>query len=69
VTYAPGQYTGYAALVIPGINEAIDKHDLELTQQQVAVLTAALNRAAKILAHPHQPLRWSQNCRVLPCAG
>ena len=47
--YAPGQYTGYAAVVIPGVNEAIDKHDLERTRQQIAVLTAALNRAAKVL--------------------
>jgi len=23
--YAPGQYTGYAAVVIPGVNEAIDR--------------------------------------------
>ena len=30
--YAPGQYTGYAAVVIPGVNEAIDKHDLERTR-------------------------------------
>ena len=45
--YAPGQYTGYAAVVIPGVNEAIDKHDLERTRQQIAVLAAALNRAAK----------------------
>jgi len=47
--YAPGQYTGYAAVVIPGINEAIDKHDLARTQQQIASLAAALNRAAKVL--------------------
>jgi N-acetylated-alpha-linked acidic dipeptidase len=47
--YAPGQYTGYAAVVIPGINEAIDKHDLDRTRQQIAVLAAALNRAAKVL--------------------
>jgi len=47
--YAPGQYTGYAAVVIPGINEAIDKHDLARTQQQISVLAAALNRAAKVL--------------------
>ncbi len=47
--YAPGQYTGYAAVVIPGVNEAIDKHDLERTRQQIAVLAAALNRAAKML--------------------
>jgi N-acetylated-alpha-linked acidic dipeptidase len=47
--YAPGQYTGYAAVVIPGVNEAIDKHDLERTGQQIAVLAAALNRATKVL--------------------
>jgi len=49
VIYAPGQYTGYAAVVIPGVNEAIDKHDLERTRQQIVVLAAALNRAAKVL--------------------
>jgi N-acetylated-alpha-linked acidic dipeptidase len=47
--YAPGQYTGYAAVVIPGVNEAIDKHDLERTRQQIAVLTEALDRATKVL--------------------
>ncbi len=47
--YAPGQYTGYAAVVIPGVNEAIDKGDAALTQQQLGVLAAALNRASKVL--------------------
>ena len=47
--YAPGEYTGYAAVVIPGVNEAIDKGDLERCRQQLAVLAAALNRAAKTL--------------------
>ncbi len=47
--YAPGQYTGYAAVVIPGVNEAIEKRDLDRTRQQIAVLTAALNRASKAL--------------------
>jgi N-acetylated-alpha-linked acidic dipeptidase len=47
--YAPGQYTGYAAVVIPGINEAIDKHDIDRTRQQIVALTAALNRATKTL--------------------
>jgi N-acetylated-alpha-linked acidic dipeptidase len=47
--YAPGQYTGYAAVVIPGVNEAIDKRDLERTRQQITVLAAALNRAARVL--------------------
>ena len=49
VIYAPGQYTGYAAVVIPGVNEAIDKRDLERTRQQIAVLAGALNRATKVL--------------------
>jgi N-acetylated-alpha-linked acidic dipeptidase len=47
--YAPGEYTGYAAVVIPGVNEALDKGDRERTRQQLAVLTAALERAAKTL--------------------
>jgi N-acetylated-alpha-linked acidic dipeptidase len=47
--YAPGEYTGYAAVVIPGVNEALDKADAERARQQLAVLTEALNRAAKVL--------------------
>jgi N-acetylated-alpha-linked acidic dipeptidase len=49
VIYAPGEYTGYAAVVIPGVNEALDKGDAERARQQLAVLTAALDRAAKAL--------------------
>jgi len=48
--YAPGVVTGYAAVVIPGINEAIDAHDHTLAAQQLAVLTQALDRAAAILS-------------------
>ena len=47
--YAPGEYTGYAAVVIPGVNEALDQGDSERTRQQLAVLAAALDRAAKTL--------------------
>jgi N-acetylated-alpha-linked acidic dipeptidase len=47
--YAPGEYTGYAAVVIPGVNEAIDRKDLAVTQQQLQVLTDAINRAAGVL--------------------
>jgi len=47
--YAPGEYTGYAAVVIPGVNEALDKHDLARSQQQVDAVAAALNRATKVL--------------------
>jgi N-acetylated-alpha-linked acidic dipeptidase len=51
--YAPGQYTGYAAVVIPGINESIDRRDLDRTRQQVAALSTALNRAARVLESYH----------------
>lgn len=47
--YAPGVYTGYAAVVIPGVNEAIDGGNLERAQQQIAALAAAVNRAAGVL--------------------
>ena len=47
--YAPGEYTGYAAVVIPGVNEALDKGNSDAARQQLAVLAAALDRAAKTL--------------------
>ncbi len=47
--FAPGEYTGYAAVVIPGVNEAIDAKDADLASRQLNVLTQALNRAAQTL--------------------
>jgi N-acetylated-alpha-linked acidic dipeptidase len=47
--YAPGEYTGYAAVVIPGVNEAIDAHDATTAQQQLGVLAEAVTRAAVTL--------------------
>ena len=47
--YAPGQYTGYAAVVVPGVNESIDAKNKQLTQEQLQVLADALNRAAAVL--------------------
>jgi N-acetylated-alpha-linked acidic dipeptidase len=47
--YAPGEYTGYAAVVIPGVNEALDKGDSDRARQQLTSLAAALERAAKTL--------------------
>ena len=47
--YAPGEYTGYAAVVIPGVNEGLDKGDSDRARQQLASLAAALERAAKTL--------------------
>jgi N-acetylated-alpha-linked acidic dipeptidase len=47
--YAPGQYTGYAAVVVPGVNESIDAKNKQLAQEQLQVLAEALNRAAGVL--------------------
>jgi N-acetylated-alpha-linked acidic dipeptidase len=47
--FAPGEYTGYAAVVIPGVNEAIDSKDQQRAAQQLTVLTQALTRAAQTL--------------------
>jgi len=51
--YAPGEYTGYAAVVIPGVNEAIDKGDADRARKQLGALAAALERAAKTLEGYH----------------
>jgi N-acetylated-alpha-linked acidic dipeptidase len=47
--YAPGEYTGYAAVVIPGVNEAIDAGDVKLEQQQLGLLAETINRAAQLM--------------------
>jgi N-acetylated-alpha-linked acidic dipeptidase len=47
--YAPGEYTGYAAVVIPGVNEALDQGDVGRAREELAALAAALDRAAKTL--------------------
>ena len=47
--YAPGEFTGYAAVVIPGVNEGIEAADATRAQSQLAPLAEALNRSAAIL--------------------
>jgi N-acetylated-alpha-linked acidic dipeptidase len=47
--YAPGLATGYAAEVLPGVNDAIDTSDAPRAQAQLTALTAALTRAADAL--------------------
>ena len=47
--YAPGRYAGYAAAVIPGVNEAISDGDRRVAEQQLGALTEVLGRAADIL--------------------
>jgi N-acetylated-alpha-linked acidic dipeptidase len=48
--YAPGRYTGYEAVVIPGVNESIDQNDVLATEEGLAAVTAALDRAARVLS-------------------
>lgn len=47
--YAPASDNGYAAVVLPGVNEAIDAKNTTLASQQLVVLTGALDRAAATL--------------------
>ena len=47
--YAPGEFTGYAAVVIPGVTEGIEANDSTRAQTQLAYLTEALNHSAAIL--------------------
>ncbi len=47
--YAPGEFTGYAAVVIPGVTEAIDEPNAARAQAQIARLAEAVNRSADML--------------------
>ena len=47
--YAPGEFTGYSAVVIPGVNEAIDAKNPALAAAQLNVLSEALDRATRAL--------------------
>ena len=51
--FAPGEFTGYSAVVLPGVNEAISAQDRNLAAEQLQVLTEALNRAAGVLESVH----------------
>jgi N-acetylated-alpha-linked acidic dipeptidase len=47
--YAPGEFTGYAAVVIPGVNEAIEAKDVPRAEEQLKVLAGALDKATAAL--------------------
>jgi N-acetylated-alpha-linked acidic dipeptidase len=47
--YAPGEYTGYAAVVIPGVNEAIEQDNAAVAQAQLDILAKGLEHAATLL--------------------
>jgi N-acetylated-alpha-linked acidic dipeptidase len=52
--YAPADLRGYAASVIPGVNEAIDRKDAAATEQQLHALVDVLNLAAETLERVRQ---------------
>lgn len=47
--FAPGEFTGYSAVEIPGVSEAIDARDPTRAKAQIAVLARALDLAASTL--------------------
>ena len=47
--YAPGTYTGYGASTLPGVREAVEDGRFAEAQQQVAVLSDALNNEAALI--------------------
>jgi N-acetylated-alpha-linked acidic dipeptidase len=47
--YSPGEYTGYQAVVIPGVNEAVTLGDTGRAQGQMQALADALGRASAVL--------------------
>jgi N-acetylated-alpha-linked acidic dipeptidase len=51
--YAPGEYTGYAAVVLPGVSDAIDAKDQARAQEQLTLLTHSLQQAAEALRVAH----------------
>jgi N-acetylated-alpha-linked acidic dipeptidase len=51
--YAPGEYTGYEAVVLPGISEAIDEHDQPMLIEQIQTTALAINHAAEVLESAH----------------
>jgi N-acetylated-alpha-linked acidic dipeptidase len=44
--YAPGSYAGYAAEVMPGVSESLDRKDTAMLKREEEALASALRRAA-----------------------
>ena len=53
LVFAPGELTGYSAVVLPGVNEALDARNRPLAASQLALLAEALDAAARILELAH----------------
>ena len=44
--YAPGFYTGYGAKTLPGIREAIERHNWSEATEQIGIVANTLDRTA-----------------------
>src|SRR5260370_27726797 len=47
--YAPGLYTGYAAVVLPGVREAVDGKDWRMAAQEPQLVAAGIERGTRKL--------------------
>lgn len=47
--YAPGVYTGYAAVVMPGVREALERNDAQGAAEQLEEVRAAIERGTQAL--------------------
>jgi N-acetylated-alpha-linked acidic dipeptidase len=47
--YAPGVYTGYAAVVMPGVREALERNDDKGVAEQLDQVRAAIERGTQAL--------------------
>lgn len=54
--YAPGVYTGYAAVVMPGVREATERKDWATAAQQLSLVQAAIDRGTVTLTQALQTL-------------
>ena len=47
--YAPGVYTGYSAVVMPGVREALERNDAQAAAEQLEKVRAAIERGTQVL--------------------
>ncbi|MGA3209891.1 MAG: M28 family metallopeptidase [Terriglobales bacterium] len=52
--YAPGEYTGYAAAILPGVTESVEEGNVTLAGEQLQMVTAAIECVARDLQTPGQ---------------
>ena len=64
--YAPGVYTGYAAVVMPGVREALERNDAKGAAEQVEEVRAAIERGTQALKQALAAIEESPAARGAP---